>query len=172
MIATPAPPAPAPASEPAGSLAATSYADYWREACAAWDSLTRAIGNPETGEGSELSRALDEAIESGDGAAADRLAAEITTEIALGREHLAAARAWVPGARAVGAADDMFAAFEAMTEAKRAVANDEPPAQDPQAVFQAAGGIDAWYAMLEALDETHDAAGSEARRCPNVPITP
>jgi len=171
-IATPAPPVPAPPSVPSGSLAAISYEEYWHTTCAAWDSLIRAVGNPETAEGSELSRALDAAVEARDGASADELAAEILTEITVGREHLAAARAWQPGERAVSATDGMFAAFEVMTEAKRAVANEEPGAPDPQRAFEEAGGIEAWYAIFEALEETRAAAGSVAKPCPNVPLMP
>ena len=160
-------PQPALTVSPQPSIA--SYGDYYVVACQAWDALDRAVGNPETGSGSRLSRALDDAAAAGDGPAADRLAADITAELATGRRHLAVARTWAPRASTIEQLDRIFAAFEVMTEAKRAGANGEPDALDPQMAFEQAGGVDAWYAMLETMSSPDRAEG---KACPNVPVAP
>jgi hypothetical protein len=149
--------------------AIASHEEYRDVACQAWDALDRAVGNPETGSGSELSRALDEATATGDGPAADQLAGEIKAALATGRRHLAVARTWATRADTVAQLDRVFAAFEAMTDAKRAVARGEPDAVDPQLAFEQAGGVEAWYAMFETMSEQDAASG---KPCPNVPVTP
>ena len=151
--------------------APASYAEYAVAACAAWDALFRAVGNPDTGSGSDLSRALDEAVAAGDVASADRLANDITRELEVGREHVAVARGWPPRTPVMVHFDRVFTAFEAMTAAKRAAAGREPNAVDPQTAFEEAGGIEAWFAMLEAL-RAAATTGATAESCPNVPVTP
>lgn len=150
-----------------------TYEEYAVEACAAWDALFRAVGNPDTGGGSALSRSLDEAVVAGDAAAAERLAGEITRELEVGRRHVAIAGGWPPRAAAMEQLDRVFRAFEAMTAAKRATAAGEPGAPDPQAAFEAAGGVEAWFAMLSAMQASGSGtAGADAPSCANVPVTP
>ena len=149
--------------------AIASYEEYHAVACQAWDALDRAVGNPETGSGSELSRELDEAAATGDGPKADRFAADIKAELAEGRRHLAVARTWQPRGDTTEQLDRIFTAFEAMTDAKVAVAKGEPGAADPQLAFERAGGVEAWYAMVETMP---GADVGSARPCPNVPVTP
>jgi hypothetical protein len=151
--------------------AAGSDAEYAVAACTAWDALFRAVGNPDTGSGSDLSRALDEAVAAGDVASADRLAKDIARELEVGREHVAVARGWPPRTPVMVHFDRVFTAFEAMIAAKRAAAGHEPGAIDPQAAFEDAGGIEAWFAMLEALRATAS-TDATAEQCPNVPVTP
>ena len=146
-----------------------SYEEYHVVACQAWDALDRAVGNPDTGSGSELSRVLDEAATTGDGVAADRVVTDIKAQLATGRRHLAVAGTWKPRASTVAQLDRVFAAFEAMTDAKRAVAKGEPDAVDPQLAFEQAGGVEAWYAMFDTLSAQDMASG---KPCPNVPVTP
>lgn len=93
--------------------AASSYEQYAIESCAAWEALFLAVGNPDTASGSDLSRALDEAVEAGDAASAERLAIEITRELRSGRERIAAASGWQPRAQVMAQMDRMFAAYEA-----------------------------------------------------------
>src|SRR5690242_240962 len=69
--------------------AAASYEQYAVSACAAWDALFRAVGNPDTASGSDLSRSLDGAVAAGDVASAERLAAEIVKELTAGRQQVA-----------------------------------------------------------------------------------
>jgi hypothetical protein len=153
--------------------AAASFEDYAEAACAAWEALFRAVGNPDTASGSDLSRALDEAVAAGDGASAERLAAEITMALAAGREHVAVAGGWQPRAPVMVQLDRVFAAFEAMISAKRAAARHEPNAVDPQAAFEQAGGMEAWFAMFEAARKVGaGTAGATEQRCANVPVTP
>jgi hypothetical protein len=171
--ATPTPVAtatPAPASA-TPKPAAASYEQYFVAACAAWDSLFRAVGNPDTGSGSDLSRSLDEAVTAADVASADRLAADIAKELKVGRGHVAVAGGWTPRAPVMVQLDRVFAAFEVMIEAKRVAAKHEPNAVVPQTAFEQAGGVEAWIAMFEAARAAGGGRAADAR-CPNVPVTP
>jgi len=153
--------------------AAASYDEYRIAACAAWEALFRAVGNPDTASGSDLSRALDAAVTAGDADTADRLAADIVKELKTGREQIAAAGGWSPRAPVMVQLDRVFAAFEAMTEAKRAAARHEPNAVEPQAAFEQAGGVEAWFAMFEAARMAGaGSAGADEPPCANVPVTP
>jgi len=151
--------------------AAASYDEYVVAACAAWDAMFRAVGNPDTASGSDLSRALDEAVTAGDGAAADRLATDIERELNVGREQVAVAGGWPPRASVMVQLDRVFVAFEAMIAAKRAAARREPNAVDPQAAFEKAGGVDAWFAMIDAM-RAAGGGGATDQQCSNVPVTP
>lgn len=159
---------------PTGPPPATSFEEYAVAFCSAWDSLFRAVGNPDTGVGSELSDALDAAVERRDELAAERLAGEITTKLEAGRRFAAAAGGWAPAAPMMTEMDRVFAAFEAMTAAKVAVAAEAPGAVDPQVALEQAGGIEAWTAMLMAAQAMALArpADQTAEPCANVPITP
>jgi len=110
------------ASPPSASAppAAASYEEYRIAACAAWDALFRAVGNPDTASGSDLSRALDAAMTAGDVASADRLAMDIARELKTGRDQIAVAGGWSPRAPVMVQPDRVFAAFEAMIAAERA----------------------------------------------------
>lgn len=153
--------------------AAAAFEDYADAACAAWEALFRAVGNPDTASGSDLSRSLDEAVAAGDGASAERLAAEIARELDAGREHVAVAGGWQPRAAVMVQLDRVFAAYGAMIAAKLAAAKREPNAVEPQAAFEQAGGVEAWFAMFDAAREAGaGTAGATERRCANVPVTP
>jgi len=115
-------PVPTPVPTPTPLPGATSFAEYGVSFCSAWEALFRAVGNPDTAEGSVLSKALDAAVASHDGKAADRLAAEITTELESGRRDVARGGGWPPAAPMMKQLDRVFVAFEAMTAAKRAAA--------------------------------------------------
>ena len=158
--------APSPTVKPAAT-----YDEYFVAVCAAWASLFRAVGNPDTASGSELGDALDQAVAAGDVANADRLADAITLELKVGRANIAIAAGWQPRAPSMTHFDRFFAAAVVMVEAKRAVARHDPNAVDPQAAFEGAGGIDAWYAMIEAARASGGGQASD-RQCPNVPVTP
>ena len=151
---------------------AASFDEYAVAFCSAFDSMFRAIGNPDTGEGSELTAELDRAIAAGDLPAVERLAGTITAELGSGRQHAAVAGGWQPGAPVMTQLDRVLVAFEAMVAAKRAGANHVPGAPEPQAAFESAGGVAAWFAMLEAARAMERPAGAAERRCPTVPIGP
>ena len=151
---------------------AASFDEYAVAFCSAFDSMFRAIGNPDTAADSELSAALDRAIEAGDIASVERLAGAITAELESGRQHVAVAGGWQPAAPVMAQADRVFLAFVAMIAAKRAGALHLPGAVEPQAAFEGAGGVDAWFAMLEASRAMERPAGAAGRQCPTVPIGP
>src|SRR5262245_57807416 len=99
----------------AGSPAApgaTSHDEFVVAACAAFDELDAAIGNPDTGTGSELSDALDSAVMSGDVATANKKAEEAIARLEEGRRQLAIAGGWEPGRAMATAADKFFVASE------------------------------------------------------------
>lgn len=152
---------------------AASYDDYRTAVCAAWEALFRAVGNPDTASGSDLSRALDTAVTAGDVDTADRIAGEIAKELRDGRDQIAVAGGWSPRTAVTVQMDRMFAAFGVMIEAKRASARHEPNAVDPQIAFEQAGGVEAWHAMFEAArNDGAGTAGATERPCENVPVTP
>jgi hypothetical protein len=96
----------------------------------------------------------------------------ILGELAAGRLQIASAAGWAPRAAVMAQLDRVFAAFEAMTQAKVARALGTST-QEPQAAFEAAGGVDAWFAMFEAMRLAGaGTAPATASQCPNVPVTP
>jgi hypothetical protein len=152
--------------------AASSYEEYFVAACAAFDGLFRAVGNPDTGSDSDLSRALDAAMTAGDVAAAERAAAGMATELKTAREQVAVAAGWAPRTAMMVQLDRVLAAFEVGTAAKLARAKGVPNAVDPQAAFEGAGGLEAWFAMIEAGRAAGlGAADGSNRQCANS-ITP
>lgn len=151
--------------------AAATYEEYFVAACAAWDGLFRSVGNPDTGSGSELSRALDAAMAAGDIASADRAAAAMIRELRTGREQVAIARGWAPRAAVMAQLDRVLAAFEVRTAAKLAVAKGEPNAVDPQVAFEGAGGLEAWLAMIDAMRAAGGGAATDPT-CANTGISP
>ena len=165
-------PVPTPVPTPTPLPGATSFAEYGVSFCSAWEALFRAVGNPDTAEGSVLSKALDAAVASHDGKAADRLAAEITTELESGRRDVARGGGWPPAAPMMKQLDRVFVAFEAMTAAKRAAANQVPGAVDPQVALEQAGGVEAWTAMFEAYAAIGTERPAKVEGCANVPISP
>jgi hypothetical protein len=140
--------APTPTPLPAAQNGA-QFSAAW---CASMQAMFRAIGNPDTASDSELSAALDQAITNADYSAVERFAAMIQAELATGRRHAESAAGWGPGATMAGHLDRLLVAFGTMIEEKRATARDGLSAVDQraQATFEAAGGVDSWYGMLEA----------------------
>lgn len=149
---------------------AGSYTDFATSACRAFDALWEAVGNPDTADWSALVRSLDAAVAARNTAEADRLAGTIKARLEEGRGHAAAAAGWAAGAPMMTQMDRLLVAFEAWTEAKR-VAAGTPGAPDPQAAFEAAGGVDAWRTMLGGVGSIPRPANGAFGRCPNVPIS-
>lgn len=164
-------PGPIAASPSASSLPpAGTYTEFASSACQAFDALWEAVGNPDTADWSNLSRSLDAAVAARNAGEADRLAGTIKARLEEGRLHAAAAAGWPSGAPMMTQMDRLLVAFEAWTEAKR-VAAGNPAAPDPQTAFEAAGGVDAWRAMLGAVGTIPRPASGAFGRCPNVPIS-
>lgn len=134
--------------------------------------MFRAVGNPDTAEGSVLSKALDAAVTAGDVGSADKMATQILSELATGRRQVAYARGWAPAAPMMTELDRVFVAFEAMVVAKREAAKGAPDAVIPQTAFEGAGGVEAWFAMIEAGRAMASARPGGDHRCANVPIGP
>lgn len=159
---TPGPAAPTPRP------AAATYEEYFVAACAAWDAMFRAVGNPDTGSGSDLSKALDTALAAGDVATADRVLTSIRREFKTGREQVAIAAGWQPRAAEMALLDRVFVTFEAVRVARVEAAKRGETLQ-PGAVRPMADH-DAWFAMLDALGRRGAAATD--RQCANVPVAP
>lgn len=160
---------PAPGITPPPKVA--SYDEYFVAACAAWAELFRAVGNPDTASGSDLSKALDAAVEASDGATAELIADDILRALIAGREQVAIAAGWEPRAPVMVHLDRVFVSFEAMVKAKVALAKHDANAMEPQAAFEQAGGVDAWFAMIDAMRAAGGGQASE-QQCPNVPVSP
>jgi hypothetical protein len=160
------------------SPTAISFQEFHTSYCSAWESMFRAVGNPDIGDGSVLTDEMDAAITSGDIASVDRVAAEITSELETGRKQIAMATGWGPAAPLMAQLDRVFVGFEKMTEAKRAAAGQglDVARGIRQETLEQSGAIDAWFALIRpgVLDETRRAI--QAARpadvpveCPNVP---
>lgn len=173
---------PSPSASPTASVGsvAASYREYAVAACAAWDALFRAVGNPDTASGSVLSLALDKAVAAGDVSTAERQAVDIQRELKAGRDQVAIAGGWVPRALAMAQFDRVFVGFEAMIAAKLAASKRtssnapasgaSPEALDPQAAFEQAGGADGYFAMFDLMSRASPPPGETAYTCPNVPV--
>jgi hypothetical protein len=151
---------------------AVSFADYAVAFCSAFDGLIEAVGNPDTGSGSVLSKSLDAAVEAGDAATADRQAAAMTTRLEAARQAAAVAGRWPTAAPMTAQLDRVLVAFETMITAKQAVARHVPGAQDPQIAFEKAGGAIAWFAMLDAYRGVARPSGATTKPCGSGVITP
>jgi hypothetical protein len=161
---------------PTPKAVATSYADYHAAFCGAWESVFLAVGNPDTGGGSDLTRQMDSAIETGDMAAVDQIAGQIRAELETARVKVAYASGFDGGAKGMAAMDKLIVAFEALVEAKRAAAGEGLAAatEKGQAALRAAGGGDAWETILTADTWASVRAAQPPdvpSRCENVPIS-
>ncbi len=151
------------ASASASSAAATTFGEFGVAYCAAWDALFAAVGNPDTGSGSQLSKALDDAIVVRDAATVDRVAATMTAQLEAGRQQLAIAAGWKPAVPMLAQFDRFLVAYEAMIAAKRL-------GGDAQKVFEQAGGVDAWHAMFEVGRQMQGPPDASPGQCATVPV--
>lgn len=162
-------PSASPSSAPRG---ASTYDEFATEACSAFAAMQRAIGNPDTGEGSALSDQLEAAASAGDADAAAVAAEAVEKELQAGRGHAMAAAAWAPANRMMTAFDRFLAAYQAMVAKELARARGEAGARDSQQVFEAAGGAEAWTQTLEGYQELMASrpSGAAPRDCLGVPV--
>ncbi|HEY6015003.1 MAG TPA: hypothetical protein VIU37_13400, partial [Candidatus Limnocylindrales bacterium] len=152
----------------------TTFEGFRDAYCASWLSIFKAVGNPDTGGGSDLSHALDAAVTAGDVAAANQAAAAMKAELEAGRRQAQAGAGWLPAAPFMAELDRFLAAFESGTEAERAAAG--PSGVDGraiwQAAFQAAGGIEAWQAMPPRAGPIASARPPDSHyQCPGIPVS-
>ena len=136
----------------------SSYDEVTESLCAAWQALDRAVGNPDSGEGSELSDSLEAAAKRRDAAAAERAGTQIVAELETARQHAAEAGRWEPAAKAAEQMDRLLLAFKAMAEAQMeqargSVSTDNGYGDPGQAAFEQAGGMQAWMGTLDATQE-------------------
>lgn len=156
-----------PSERPA---APATYEDFAMSACDAFEALVAAVGNPDTGTPSDLSAQLDEAVARGDRAQADRVAEAIIAELERGQGAAAVAAGWQPGAPAMSELNDVLGAYVAYVRAKQELAGGNEA--DPQAAFEAAGGLTSWQAMLEAAQTVIAARPSiPPQECDGVPMS-
>jgi len=161
-----------PSPSPEAAPRATSFEGFADGLCSAFDSMFKAVGNPDTGGGSDLSKQLETAAEAGDLATAESLARQITSELEAGRRSAAYAGGWTPGAPAAGHMDRFLIAYEAWTTAHVERARLGPAAADPQQAFEQAGGLTAWEGMFRAIQAmAADRPPVEPHACPTVPVS-
>jgi hypothetical protein len=151
------------ATAPPSDVPAT-FADFSTAFCGAFTSLIRAVGNPDAGTPSVMSKALDDAVKARDGAGADRAAEAMLNELEAGRRQTAAAARWQPTAAIMVHMDRLLVAFEAMTAAKRALAH-APGSADPQKAFEQAGGVEAWAGLFDGVGSMPLPSGASPAPC-------
>jgi hypothetical protein len=145
--------------------APVSYLESMTSFCSAFTSLVKAVGNPDSGGGSELSKALDAAVAAHDVAAANRAADAITAELESGRRAAAVAKGWAGATTTMAAMDQVLAAYEAAITAERAAASPVPGAVDANTAFANAGGSAAWSALVAAAGAMKPEAGPTPPPC-------
>ena len=155
----------------ASSAPPATFEEFAADACDAFEAMFRAVGNPDAGTPSELSAALDKAIDRGDPAEANRLANAILGELEQGRQAAAAAASWAPGAPAMSELNDVLTAYAAYIRAKQELSAGNQA--DPDAAFNAAGGLDSWTAMLGAARSAGAArpANAPPHECDGIPMS-
>lgn len=164
-------PGPTPTPSPSPSVA-TEFGEYATAFCSAWGTLFRVVGNPETAGWTDGVHRLQAAAEARDAATAASLQASINGELEAARKQIAYAGGWPPAARPMAEMDRFFAAEEAWITAYVNVAKDGSSAPDPQAAFEAAGGVDAWRAMFETYADVAPHRPASVSQCAGAPISP
>jgi hypothetical protein len=159
------------AGSPSATPHATTFTEFTAAYCASWDALFKAVGNPDTGSGSILSKSPDQAVAAHDAATAERIAADIRNQLETGRQQASMAAEWPSARPMMVQMDRLFVAFEMMTAAKRAAAGNPARPVDAQAAFEQAGGVEAWTAMFEAGRGLARPSGAPAQSCPSVPVS-
>lgn len=159
----------APSPSPTG---ATNFEEYATAHCAAWETLFRVVGNPDTADWTDAVRQLQAAAEAHDGVTAVRLRAGIHTELEAARAQIAFAAGWPPATRGMAELDRLFVAQEAWIDAYVDIATGVAGAPDPQAAFEAAGGLDAWFGLSEAFKDVEPYRPGHVDPCAGAPVSP
>ncbi len=149
---------------------AATYEEFGSAFCNAFGALFTAVGNPDTGIGSQLSLSFEAAVAAGQATKADQLATTITAQLEQGRGQAAIAAGWAPGAPSMAQLDRLFVAYEAMVAARRTSVDPAGGGVSPQAAFEGAGGPAAWTGMFEAARTMTRPAGAAPVRCTTVPV--
>jgi len=147
------------AASVAPSLAPATFDEFTTQFCGAVTSLFRAVGNPDANTPSVMSKALDDAVNAGDGVAADKAAAAMMAELESARVQTAAAARWQPTAAIMVHMDRLIVAYEALTTAKETLAH-TPGSPDPFKAFEQAGGREAWAGVVGGVGSIPVPSGS------------
>jgi hypothetical protein len=154
------------------SRRAASFEEFAGGICSAFESMFKAVGNPDTGEGSDLSDRLEAAAEAGDLATAEQLARQISSELETGRTFAAFAGGWAPGGPTSEHVDRLLVAFEAWSSAQVEAARLGLDAAHAQDAFEAAGGVEAWQGTFQAIQAmASERPPVEPYQCPTVPMS-
>ena len=147
-----------------------SFQEFFATWCPAMQGMLRAIGNPDSGSDSELSKALDAAIVEANPAAVGQVTAQIRQELFTARQLAASAATWPQGAEMATQMGRLFSAFDAGIEAKRAAASQglEAASSQQQAAFEMAGGPAAWTDMIAAARSIPEMGRADSPSCPGV----
>lgn len=164
-------PAAAPSSR--DSPGARTYEEYASAACVALQALWTGYGNPDTAGLSPLMRSFEDAVKQGDVMAAGPRADAVLAELERGRASAAVASGWPEGLQSMVHMNRLLLAVEAMVKARLAATSlgYREATDRGQAAFEAAGGIDAWYGMLNGIGEATKASGQPWPRCEGIPMS-
>ena len=164
-----------PAATPSspGPPGAQSYREYAAAACIALQALWNGYGNPDTAGLSPLMRAFEDAVKQGDAVAAGSRADAVLAELERGRASAAIAAGWPDGTQSMVQMDRLLLATEAMVRTRQAATSLGylEATNRGQAAFEAAGGIDAWYGMLNGIGAATKAAHQPWPRCEGIPMS-
>jgi len=136
--------------------------------CTAVDELFTAVGNPDTGEASPLSRALEDAIVAGDTALIDTTTTAILAHLEASRAAAARAAAYPPAAAGVSAFDEFLTIVAEGVVAKRDAASDGLEASRAAAQGTWDRAVGPWRAWLTELGPVwFEIAGDTPMPCPS-----
>lgn len=161
-----------PAASGQAPVVATSFEEYRTASCSAWATLFRVVGNPDTADWTDDVRELQAAAEARDAVTARRLQVGINSALESAREQIAYAAGWPPATRMMAEMDRFFLATEDWIRAYATLANGAPDNPDPQAVFEAAGGVDAWRGLFAASADVQPYRPADVQQCPGAPVSP
>jgi hypothetical protein len=153
-------------------VGATNFEEYATAFCSAWGTLFRVVGNPDTAGWTDAVHQLQAAATAREDATAAGLQGRINTELEAAREQIAYAAAWPPAARPMAEMDRFFVATERWITAYVDIAKGMQDAPDPQAVFEAAGGLTAWQGLSAAYADVAPYRPASVARCTDAPISP
>jgi hypothetical protein len=138
--------------------------------CTAVDELFTAVGNPDTGEASLLSRDLEDAIVAGDATLIDTTTTAILAHLEASRSAAARAASYPPAAAGLSAFDEFLTIVAEGVVAKRDAAPDGLEASRAAAQRTWDRAVAPWRAWLTELGPIwFEIAGDRPMPCPSPP---
>ena len=155
------------------SRGAQTYEEYASATCVALQALWNGYGNPDTAGLSPMMRAFEDAVKQGDVVTAGVHADAVLAELERGRASAAVAAGWPDGMQSMVHMNRLLLAMEAMVRARLAATSlgYREATDRGQTAFEAAGGIDAWYGMLNGIGEATKASGRPWPKCEGIPMS-